>query len=389
MSDMVKTWADDAVEGREALLVAYHRESVEALNRGARQAWEGLGELSGPELVAPGGRRYRAGDRVITLAPGPDGAWVTSQRAVVTSVDLETHSLVACTPEGAPLPMGPDDIGSDRLSYAYAITAHRSQGATVDVTYALEDGGGRELAYVAMSRARGESHVHVVAPGLSQAASRLARAWGDERRQAWAIGNEAERSLDELYAEQRRLERSVPPDLSHQLDHVRHHSHVVELDIAELYEGTGRWADTSAGQAARAVREAALERQRAEQLLENPDLGRWSRHKARRMLAAAGDRFDKALTAWEGTGEPIATRLEGVRARLGAEIVQLEQARTSREEFLAKHPEVPNRLAELDRAIERREDNERQRSWELLKEREHARHLGIYHDLDRGYGMEL
>ena len=125
-------------------------------------------------------------------------------------------------------------------------------------------------------------------PGLSQAVSRLARAWEDERRQAWAIGNEAERSLDELYAEQRRLERLVPPDLSHQLDHVRHQSQVVELDIAELYEGTGRWAQTVAGQAARAVREAVLERQKAERLLENPDLGRWSRHKARRAARGRG-----------------------------------------------------------------------------------------------------
>ena len=139
-------------------------------------------------------------------------------------------------------------------------------------------------------------------PDLSQAASRLAWAWGDERRQAWAIGNEAESSLGELYAERTQLSRLVPPDLSHQLDHVRRQSQAVGRDIADLYDGTGRWAHTSAGQAARAVREAALERQRAEQLLENQDLGRWSRHKARRALAAAGDRFDKALTAWENTG---------------------------------------------------------------------------------------
>ena len=164
-------------------------------------------------------------------------------------------------------------------------------------------------------------------------------------------------SLGELYAERTQLSRLVPPDLSHQLDHVRRQSQAVERDIADLYDGTGRWAHTSAGQAARAVREAALERQRAEQLLESPDLGRWSRHKARRALAAAGDRFDKALAAWENTAGPYATRLEGQRARLGAEVAQLEQARTSREEFLAQHPEVPNRLAELDRAIARGEDN--------------------------------
>ena len=176
----------------------------------------------------------------------------------------------------------------------------------------------------------------------------------DERRQAWAIGKEAESSLGELYAEQMRLLRAVPPDLSDQLEHVRRRSHAVERDIADLYDGTGRWAHTGAGLVARAVREAAIQHQRAEELLESPELGRWSRHKARRALAAAGDRFDKALAAWEGTGEPIATRLEGQRGRLGAEIAQLEQARTSREEFLAQHPEVPSRLAQLDRVIERR-----------------------------------
>ena len=389
MYEMVMPWGYDVAAGREALLVAYHRESVEALNRAAREVWENLGKLSGPELEAPGGRRYRAGDRVITLAPGQGGAWVTSQRAVVASVDPGRQSLVALTPEGAALHMRPEDVGSDKLTHAYAITAHRSQGSTVDVTYALEDGGGRELAYVAMSRARGESHVHIVAPDLSQAASRLAWAWGEERRQSWAIGNEADNPLDELSATRRELLRSVPPDLSHQLDHVRHQSHAVERDIAELYNGTGRWAHTDAGLAAQAVRVAAIDYQRAEQLLESPELGRWSRHKARRALAGAGERFDKALGAWENMGQPHATRLEGQRDRFGAEMAQLEQARASREEFLAQHPEVPNRLAELDRAIAREQENERRRSWELLNEREHARRLGIDHDLDRGYGMEL
>ena len=85
----------------------------------------------------------------------------------------------------------------------------------MDVTYALEDGGGRELAYVAMSRARGESHVHVVAPRPVPAASeRLAWAWGDERRQSWAIGNEATKSLAELNHQRVQLARSIPPDRS-------------------------------------------------------------------------------------------------------------------------------------------------------------------------------
>jgi len=389
MYEMVRAWADDVAEGREALLVAYHRDSVEALNRVAREAWQKLGKLSGPELEGVGGRRYRAGDRLITLAPGHGGAWVTSQRAVVKSVDPGANSLVAVTPEGTALHLGPDDVGSDKLAHAYAITAHRSQGSTVDVTYALEDGGGRELAYVAMSRARGDSHVHVVAPDLSQAASRLAWAWGDERRQSWAVGNESKKDLAQLFTERTQLSRSVPPDQSHQLDHVVRQSHAMERDIADLYSGTGRWANTDAGLAARALREATVEQQRAKQLLESPDLGRWSRHKARRAFADAGDRFHKAFLVWENTGWPYAARLEAKRERLGADVAQLEKARTSREEFLAQHPEVSSRLAELDRAIAHEQQNERRRSWELLKEREQARRLGISHELDRGYGIEL
>jgi hypothetical protein len=99
MLDMVRAWAYDVVDGKDALLVAYHRDAVDALNGAARVVWEELGHLSGPELEADGGRRYRAGDRVVTLSPGPDGAWVTSQRAVVSSVDLASGSLVAVTPK--------------------------------------------------------------------------------------------------------------------------------------------------------------------------------------------------------------------------------------------------------------------------------------------------
>ena len=143
MLEMVRAWAYDIVKGKDALLVAYHPDAVEVLNGAARLVWEKLGHLSGPELEAEGGKRYRVGDRVVNLSPGRNGAWVTSQRAVVTS-DPAAGSLVALTPEGTEVHMAPGDIGRDKLAYAYGVTAHPSQGQTVDVTYALEDGGGRE-----------------------------------------------------------------------------------------------------------------------------------------------------------------------------------------------------------------------------------------------------
>ncbi|HMK97621.1 MAG TPA: AAA family ATPase, partial [Acidimicrobiales bacterium] len=309
MSDMVSAWADDVGKGRDALLVAYHRSSVDTLNQAARAIWERLGRLSGPELEAPGGRRYRAGDRVITLAPGPSGAWVTSQRAAVTFVDPASRSLVALTPEGRLLRMGADDIGPDKLAYGFAMTAHRSQGSTVDVTYALEDGGGRELAYVAMSRARAESHVYVVAPGLAQAADRLSWAWDQERRQSWALGNTREVNLAALVSERAALARSVPPDRSFELSELRRQGAVLQQDFDDLHNGAGRWERTQAGEIAHSLRRLALEYQEATKKVEGPELGFWARRSARRQLQDVGARFDEALSAWERTGKPYASQL--------------------------------------------------------------------------------
>lgn len=389
MAEMVQAWAYDIVDGRDALLLAYRRLSVEMLNQAAREVWEKLGRLSGPELEAPGGRRYRAGDRVITLSPGPDGAWVTSERAVVASVDVEQRSLVAVTPAGKRLQMGSDDIGADKLAHAYAITAHRSQGMTTDVTYALEDGGGRELAYVTMSRARGKSHVHVVAGNLPEAASRLAWAWGQERRQTWAIGHGEEKSLAELWVERARLLRSLPPDFSDELGRVRRQLEHVDRDRADLRSGEGRWAGTRVGEAAVIIGRAATEHERATRALEDEGLGWWGRHKARRELASAGTRFDKALEAWEKLGKPYADHLTAQRDRLAGEVANLGRVQAARDNYLRQHPEVPSRLAELGTAIKREEELERQRSWERVLQREQERHLGISHELDIGLGMDL
>jgi len=123
----------------------------------------------------------------VTLAPGTNGDTVTSQRGVVTAVDVDTGSLLARMDDSRVHRFGPDDIGADRLAHGYATTVHRSQGATVDVAHLFADGGGRELGYVAMSRARHSSRVHVVADNIDQAVEDLGRDWSTERHQSWAI----------------------------------------------------------------------------------------------------------------------------------------------------------------------------------------------------------
>jgi hypothetical protein len=185
----VAAWDQDQREGVESVLLAWRRADVAALNQAARQRRVKSGDISGAEVKAPGGRRYATGDRVVTLAPSGDGRYVTSERATVTRVTGE--ELQVRFDDGRHNVLSRDELSKDRLDYAYALTVHRMQGATVDRAHVLADGGGRELAYVAMSRARDTIHIHVVTDDLDQAADDLAVEWTRERRQRWVIDTEA------------------------------------------------------------------------------------------------------------------------------------------------------------------------------------------------------
>jgi hypothetical protein len=59
----------------------------------ARSAWKAMGRLDGAELEASGGRRYRAGDLVVALAPSADPAVVTSERGRVLHVDPDAAGM--------------------------------------------------------------------------------------------------------------------------------------------------------------------------------------------------------------------------------------------------------------------------------------------------------
>jgi len=176
LDQTVAEWAADVDAGRDTTMLAWRRANVAALNARSRTVMSDTGRLTGAELDVDG-IGYRAGDRIVTLAPGTNGDTVTSQRGVITSVDVDTRSLTAIMDDGREHRFGPDDVGADRLAHGYATTVHRSQGATVDTAHLFADGGGRELGYVAMSRARQASHVHVVADSADQAVEDLVRDW--------------------------------------------------------------------------------------------------------------------------------------------------------------------------------------------------------------------
>ncbi len=344
----VVAWAADVEAGVDTGLYAWRRANVAELNTLARRWMAESGRLSGPELATPDGASYRAGDQVVALAPSRDGTLVTSQRATVESVDLSRGTLALRSADGRYVDLSADEAGPDRLGHAYATTVHRSQGATTTRAHLFADGGGRELAYVAMSRAREGTQVWTVADDLAQAREDLAREWSSERRPTWAIdtGLPGAGQLDRaalaalpvgervraiaVVGEQTRLRAdamraALPPDPSPRLDAATATLARLRRERADLECGAGVHGQTAAGQAATDLRVALAELRSAEQAAQGSRSWR-SRRTARRSVPLLAQAADHAQRRWDDLVAPERARLDREVACVETEVGQLAAA---------------------------------------------------------------
>jgi hypothetical protein len=352
IASMVAGWATDVAAWHEPLLLAWRRADVDDLNQAARAAWDRLGRLSGPELEAPGGRRYRFGDRVLLLSPGPGGAWVTSEQATIVAVDLAERSLTAYTPDGRVLELDTQAIGADRLTHAYALTVHRAQGVTADTAHVLDNGGGRELAYVAMSRARSTTRVYVPAGSLDDAVEQLRWSWTDERRQRWAHDQgQPQPDVHRLVREFDRLTKfadrqAFASTAGAGFERVQRRR-AIEAEIAELQSGSGRHAHTPAGQAARAL--AAAERALNQARQDAADaLGPFNRRRARKLIDGRQADRNRAQHRWN---QHVAPELDRLRAQHQQLATPARSHFEERDAWLAEHPAIHQQLKDLARQI--------------------------------------
>ena len=222
------------------------------------------------ELVAPGGTPYAVGDRVVTLAPGAGGSVVTSETGTVVALDAKARRWsCAWTTAATCAGWRPRRSPPTAWPTAYAVTVHRSQGSTVQRAHALEDGGGRELAYVKMSRAKDRSTVYVVADDVEQAVEDLRpgvvgrapagvghrlRHAGDRprRRRGQPAGGQAHARRPAPWPPGRRASRHRrrhPSDPSAEIRAVEKELARIRRQREDLAAGKGRYADGPVGHA--------------------------------------------------------------------------------------------------------------------------------------------
>jgi chromosome segregation ATPase len=258
------------------------------------------------------------------------------------------------------------------MNHGYAITVHRSQGATVDTAHRLEDGGGRELAYVSMSRARHHSTVWVVADDVDQAAEDLKRDWPRENRQRWAIDSgipstepqhvEQDREADpsirnalrqaRLRAERDALAASIPADPAEELHRNRIEIVAERQALADLASGGGRWEGTEVGALARQIKTTERARQEAVWRSNALSASRGDVRSAKREIKQADARLGELRPRFEKLAAPERERVNRSIGELEQEQATLEVRASDRRQWIADHPEVTHRLGHLDTELD-------------------------------------
>ncbi|WP_265338554.1 ATP-dependent DNA helicase [Gordonia bronchialis] len=161
-------WAHDRDTGRDTVMLAATRDTVNALNERARadrlaadpaaphaavQLSDGLQASIGDLICTRSNRRdlrlsatdwVRNGDRWQVTALGADGA--------LTAQHLDTGRLITL----------PADYVADNTTLGYASTIHAAQGMTADTCHVVgSDALTRQLLYVALTRGRHANHIYL------------------------------------------------------------------------------------------------------------------------------------------------------------------------------------------------------------------------------------
>jgi|CXWL01.1.fsa_nt_gi Ti-type conjugative transfer relaxase TraA len=171
-----------------ALVVAYRNADVRALNDAIRTERQSRGELA-RDGVDVNGQAFAQGDRVVFLEnTRTEVVAIGSQSgsAGVRNGQLATLEVASAGRFEARLDdgrrVGFDPQQYDRIAHGYAVTIHKSQGATIDQVHVLADSVmDRHAAYVALTRHRDQVTLYAdrqtfgSREGLDKALSRASR----------------------------------------------------------------------------------------------------------------------------------------------------------------------------------------------------------------------
>jgi conjugative relaxase-like TrwC/TraI family protein len=167
IADVVRGWWEHGrSDPSDNLMIALRRREVDALNHAARGRMQRAGRL-GNEIITATGLPLAVGDRIVLRRNDHARQLANGTRGTITTIDAE-RGVTVDGDSGDALSVGLDYLNAGHLQHGYAITGHQAQGTTVERAYVLAPDAGRlsEWGYVALSRARGETHISLALDSL-------------------------------------------------------------------------------------------------------------------------------------------------------------------------------------------------------------------------------
>jgi conjugative relaxase-like TrwC/TraI family protein len=145
-------------------MIAYRRSDVAELNSVARTLLEREGRLGPERLGLDSGLELAVGDRVLLTRNDRTLGIANGQRGTVVGADGEQRTLVVELDDRRRVTLPARYLDAGHVRHAYALTGHKTQGLTVERGFVLAAGEGRlkEWGYVALSRARCDTHIYTV-----------------------------------------------------------------------------------------------------------------------------------------------------------------------------------------------------------------------------------
>jgi conjugative relaxase-like TrwC/TraI family protein len=198
---LVTDWAAARRDGAGGPMLALQRDDVADLNRRARRHLKRHGDLVDEAVFW--GRAFAVGDQVVGLRNHYRSGILNGTTGTITDLHPDEGAITMRTPGGVEIRLPRSYLRRGYLDHAYAITVHKTQGATYHRAFVLgDDRLYREAGYVALSRARQGTHLYTIATDDDEHGTHERRA-SDERLRSALRRSRQEPSITELRADGR------------------------------------------------------------------------------------------------------------------------------------------------------------------------------------------